>query len=137
VFELTSILENANTNQQPPTTANPITTITTSHLNHKSERKNQQKPTSHHSPSNHHHPQQPLSHPRNPDHEGTKNPLTLSDSKLEILAVAFVAFKTRSNQRAAVIRLTSGLSRRLLQWQNRPKSNGGATRMEVKGGEGC
>jgi len=39
VFGLTSILENTNTNQQPPTTTNPITKVTTSHLNHKSKRK--------------------------------------------------------------------------------------------------
>ena len=46
------------------------------------------------------HPPQPPSHPRNPDREGTKNPLTLNDSRSEILVVAFVDFKTRSKQRA-------------------------------------
>ena len=61
-----NVLENANTNQQPPTTANPITTVTICHLNHKSKRKNQQKLANHRSAPCHHYPQtHPATH-RNP-----------------------------------------------------------------------
>ena len=99
VFGLTSILENANTNQQLPTTTCPITTATSSHLNHKSERKisKSQPTTTAHPPT---HPPQPPSHPKNPIVKKKKKPpLTLTDSRSEILAVVFLVKLDPSNER--------------------------------------
>ena len=67
------------------------------------ERKNQQKPANHHSLSTNppSHPPQPSSHPKNLDWEGKKKkktPLTLTDSRSEILATAFLVKPDPSNE---------------------------------------
>ena len=92
---MSPILENANTDQQPATTTNPITTVITNHLNHNRREKinKSQPPITAHSATTTHKPIQPPSHPKNPDREGTKNPLTLSNSKSKILATVFLDLK--------------------------------------------
>ncbi|KAF3959692.1 hypothetical protein CMV_015513 [Castanea mollissima] len=110
MFGFTPILENANTNRRLPTTTYPITRVTASHLNHKSKRKNQQKLASQPANTAHlasHYPQtHPATH-HNPQaipktqivKKKKKTTLTLSDSRSELLAAAYLVKPNPSNER--------------------------------------
>ena len=129
-------------NRQPLTTTNPITTVTTSHLNHKLKRKiNKSQPAT-------------AAHPATTTHKPIATPKTYQKPRLwrnekpthsqwfqiRDLSGGVCRFQNQiqaTSNGAAVIRLTSGLSWWLLRRQKRSRSDGGATKMEVKGDGGC